>query len=205
MLLVSQNVCRYFYHDEAVFRINMAWAYSYESLQKRVNETPGDVFLDVPIGRSKPGCPENKHESNASWIAYCNSKYFPAEFRTFVERNPKVKYVAVSNVDSADDLSLYLKLLGARCHIVPKIESLKAVENIGNILKALVFSTYYSSSADKHIMLDHDDLHVDLVAQGKEPKLLYSEYVRCVEAVCHRYGVKVLRAEGVIFSDDPIT
>lgn len=208
MRLVSQNVLKYFAGDDVTARLNMAWSYSYDSLQARIDECPGDVFLDVPVRRSKPGCPENKHDENASWIAYCNSDFFFPEFSKFVEKNRhKVQYVAVSNIDEPSDLLRYMDRLGGFVKMVPKIESVKAIENLPEILKLLTNSMYVHERLrdEAFIMLDHDDLHVDIVKRGLDAKELYSTYVHNAELACRAAGVKMLRTEGVIFSDDPIT
>ena len=79
--------------------------------------------------------------------------------------------------------------------LVPKIETIKGVQNIENIIKGL-------QHRRKYIMLDHDDLCSDLIRYDKDIKCLYTDYINPMIDVCKLFLCKVLRTQGVIFSTE---
>jgi pyruvate kinase len=70
-----------------------------------------------------------------------------------------IKYFAISNVESSNDLKKYVDILPDHITIVPKIESPAAVENIQDIVDAL--------PSEKFLMLDHDDLFSSFILMNK--------------------------------------
>ena len=62
MLLVSQNLFRYDmeFPKDTVLRVNLAWVSSLNKLQSFLLKYDNDIFLDYPIGRTKP--PSNKYD-----------------------------------------------------------------------------------------------------------------------------------------------
>ena len=60
MLLISQNLARYMpIPKSTVIRFNLAWVESIESLAKSIVDYDNDIFVDVPVGRTKP--PHNSY------------------------------------------------------------------------------------------------------------------------------------------------
>ena len=62
MILISQNITNYDIQipENAVFRINLAWVNSINELKKLLElHKAHDIFLDLPINRTKP--PNNRY------------------------------------------------------------------------------------------------------------------------------------------------
>tara|TARA_B100000029_G_scaffold306055_1_gene298936 strand:+ start:808 stop:1380 length:573 start_codon:yes stop_codon:yes gene_type:complete len=180
MLIISQNLSNYNIPipDDAVFRINLAWVNSTNELEILLKKhAKHDIFLDLPINRTKP--PGNN---------YSLSDIIP-----IINNHGNVKFFAISNVESADDVMKYKESLDSRVNIIPKIESPKGVENIQQICEILNLDK-------KIIMLDHDDLYSALRSQNI-PKEQFTEYIDRLTKFCKENDVILLRTIGVIFSD----
>ena len=181
MLLVSNNVLncgQLLLPDDTVIRINMAWISSVEDLKEQLAEIQHDVFLDNPVGRSKP--PSNK--------------YTLEELVEIMEEFPQIKYFAVSNVESRHDLFDAYHAVPDHVTVVPKIETIKGVQNIGDTLLLV--------GGERLIMLDHDDLFADIVRQGEDPADLYEKYVAYLERCVYGSKASILRTQGIIFSSN---
>ena len=114
MLLVSQNIGNYEINipKDTVFRINMAWCNSISELKEKLEKNRNsNFFIDLPIGRIKPP----------------NNRYTLDEMIPILNKNENVKFFAVSNVESSDDLKEFLEKIPNKINIVPKIESPNAV------------------------------------------------------------------------------
>lgn len=177
MLLMSRHLTEYHVVPPgAVVRINLAWETSLEQLRWHLDQLSHHVFLDIPVGRTKPPA--------------CS--YPLSDIIEMVELYETIRYVGVSNVTEPEDLMQYIKL-PARVLVVPKIESVAGCGNIREIVKVL--------REPKTIMLDHDDLFHDMLTQGIAADRLYEDYVRPVGEFCGRNNVRLLRIAGVVFSD----
>lgn len=180
MLIFSQNVTNYGIDipDDAIYRINLAWVNTLNELNNLLeNHKNHKIFLDLPIGRTKP--PHNNYSLD--------------EIIPIIESNKNIKYFAVSNVCSKTDLKKYLEILPSNLTIVPKIESPEGITNIEEIVDAL-------PSDEKVIMLDHDDLFSQLTKQNKSPST-FKEYITNLTHFCTKNNIILLRTIGVIFSD----
>ena len=111
-----------------------------------------------------------------------------------LENNENVKFFAVSNVESANDLKEFLEKVPNRISIVPKIESPNGVLNIDEICTAL-------KSKEKVVMLDHDDLFSNIVRNNEE-KANFQMYIKKLDIYCQEKNISLLRTVGVVFSDD---
>jgi citrate lyase beta subunit len=181
MLLVSQNAEKYdiILPDDAVFRINLAWCNTINELEEKLSSNKkSDFFIDLPVGRIKPP----------------NNRYTLDDMIPIIKRNPNVKFFAVSNVESKNDLIEFLKKLPDSVNIVPKIESPNAVQNIDEICNAL-------KTEKKIIMLDHDDLFSSII-RNKENKNSFQDYIKKLVDYCQENNIELLRTVGVVFSDD---
>ena len=181
MLLVSQNIGNYEINipKDTVFRINMAWCNSIselkEKLEKNINSS---FFIDLPIGRIKPP----------------NNRYTLDEMIPILNKNENVKFFAVSNVESSDDLKEFLEKIPNKINIVPKIESPNAVLNIDEICNSL-------RSENRFVMLDHDDLFSNIKKNNEDPSM-FQVYIKKLMDKCKENNVGLLRTVGVLFSDD---
>lgn len=180
MKLISNNLRKYMdltgsiSHRDLVIRINLAW-YSHEDIEDILTlwqERGVDVFLDVPVGRQKP--PHNK--------------YTKEEIEELIRRYPCVKYLAVSNVETSDDLADW-KSCGVE--LVPKIETINGIEN----------QDLYEDTSIHYMMLDHGDLFLDIQANDKGADM-YEDYINPFLQRCTDWGIKVLRERGLVFSDE---
>ena len=180
MRIFSQNIINYGIPipKNSILRINLAWVNSIEELeiilQKNNNS---DIFLDLPVGRTKPP----------------NNKYSFEDLVLIIKKNDSIKYFAISNVNSADNIKELIKKIPKQVSLVPKIESPEGVKNIGEITEVL--------GDKKIIMLDHDDLYSNLTKDGEKPER-FKDYISNLTDFCQLNNVTMLRTIGVIFSDE---
>lgn len=181
MYIVSQNLSNYDIPipNDCIFRINLAWINSLEELESLLKKySSHDIFLDLPINRTKPP----------------NNKYSMEELVPIIESHNNIKYFAISNVDSAAYLAPFIKMLPKSLNIVPKIENAQGISNISEIVNSL-------QSSQKVIMLDHDDLFSSLIKQNESPSK-FKDYINNLIDFCNLNNVTLLRTIGVVFSDD---
>jgi len=180
MRIFSQNIINYGIPvpENSILRINLAWVNSIEELeiilQKNNNS---DIFLDLPVGRTKPP----------------NNKYSFEDIVLILKKNENIKYFAISNVNSVDNIRELIKKIPKQVSLVPKIESSEGVKNIEEITKVL--------GDNKIIMLDHDDLYSNLIKQNEPPEK-FKEYISNLSNFCQKNNIIMLRTIGVIFSDE---
>ena len=181
LLLISQNVFSYDLSlpKDAILRINLAWCNNLDYL-KSVLDTHKEFvfFIDLPISRIKPP----------------NNKYSLEDLIPIIESHKQIRYFAVSNVESKNDLQPFLEKLPDYINIVPKIESPKAVLNIKEICDSL-------KTEKKIVMLDHDDLFSSIIHSNKD-KNSFQECIKMLIDFCEENDISLLRTVGVIFSDD---
>ena len=181
LLLISQNVFSYDLSlpKDAILRINLAWCNSLDYL-KSVLDTHKEFvfFIDLPVSRIKPP----------------NNKYSLEDLITIIESHKQIRYFAVSNVESKNDLQPFLEKLPDYINIVPKIESPKAVLNIKEICDSL-------KTEKKIVMLDHDDLFSSII-HSNEDKNSFQECIKMLIDFCEENDISLLRTVGVMFSDD---
>ena len=180
MRIFSQNIINYGIPvpENSILRINLAWVNSIEELeiilQKNNNS---DIFLDLPVGRTKPP----------------NNKYSFEDIVLILKKNENIKYFAISNVNSADNIRELIEKIPKHVSLVPKIESPDGVKNIEEITKLL--------GDKKIIMLDHDDLYSNLIKKNEKPEK-FKEYISNLSNFCQKNNIIMLRTIGVIFSDE---
>ena len=181
MLLVSQNAEKYdiILPKDVVFRINLAWCNTINELEEKLSSNKkSEFFIDLPVGRIKPP----------------NNRYTLDDIIPIIKRNPNVKFFAVSNVESKNDLIEFLEKLPNSINIVPKIESPDAVQNIDEICNAL-------KTDKKIVMLDHDDLFSSII-RNKDNKDSFQNHIKKLIDYCQENNIELLRTVGVVFSDD---
>ena len=180
MRIFSQNIINYGIPipKNSLLRINLAWVNSIEELeiilQKNNNS---EIFLDLPVGRTKPP----------------NNKYSFDDIVIILKKNDNIRYFAISNVNSADNIRELIEKIPKHVSLVPKIESPDGVKNIEEIIKLL--------GNKKIIMLDHDDLYSNLIKKNEEPEK-FKEYISNLTNFCQKNNIIMLRTIGVIFSDE---
>ena len=181
LLVISQNVFSYDLSlpKDAILRINLAWCNNLDYL-KSVLDTHKEFvfFIDLPVSRIKPP----------------NNKYSLEDLIPIIESHKQIRYFAVSNVESKNDLQPFLDKLPDYINIVPKIESPNAISNIKEICDSL-------KTERKIVMLDHDDLFSSII-HNNEDKNSFQEYIKKLIDFCERENVSLLRTIGVMFSDD---
>ena len=181
MLLVSQNAENYdiVLPNDTVFRINLAWCNTIKELDEKLsNNKKSDFFIDLPVGRIKPP----------------NNRYTLDDMIPIIKAHSNVKFFAVSNVESKNDLIEFLEKLPNSINIVPKIESPNAVQNIDEICNAL-------KTDKKIVMLDHDDLFSSII-RNKDNKDSFQDCIKKLVDYCQENNIELLRTVGVVFSDD---
>ena len=180
MRIFSQNIINYGIPipENSILRINLAWVNSIEDLKTILEKNNNaEIFLDLPVGRTKPP----------------NNKYSFEDIIKIIEKNNNIKYFAISNVNSANDINKLIKQIPNNVSLVPKIESPEGVKNIEEITNELC--------ERKIIMLDHDDLFSNLTKKGENPEK-FKEYVTDLTNFCQKNNIVLLRTIGVIFSDE---
>tara|TARA_B110001454_G_C12619356_1_gene392207 strand:- start:48 stop:620 length:573 start_codon:yes stop_codon:yes gene_type:complete len=181
MLIISQNASNYGipFPDDTIYRINLAWINNLKELENLLQQHQNQkIFLDLPKGRIKPP----------------NNSYTLEDLLLILNTYKNIKYFAVSNVNSPEDLGMYIKKIPKEIILVPKIESQFGVLNIKNIMDTIL-------TTEKIIMLDHDDLYSSLIKMN-EPTSKFIEYINKLKEFCEQENVVLLRTIGVIFSDD---
>lgn len=181
MLIISQNLSNYDIEipSNAIYRINLAWTNSLNELEELLKKhSDHEIFIDLPINRTKP--PNNKYDLD--------------EITPIFHNYQNIKFLAISNIESKNDLEFYIKSLPNSINIVPKIESPDGVRNIGEIVSVI-------QSPKKIIMLDHDDLYSSMIKKN-EPQTNFVKYIDELIKFCQSNNVILLRTIGVLFSDD---
>ena len=179
MLIVSQNLTNYEIDipEDAIFRINLAWINDLKELEVILEKhKTRKIFLDLPTNRTKPP----------------NNKYDIAELIPIIKSNQNIKYFAISNINSLDDLEMYISLVPKHVTLIPKIESVEGVSNIKQITDAL--------GDTKIIMFDHDDLYSSII-KSKQPISKFLECFNKLTEHCNEQNVVLLRTIGVVFGD----
>jgi len=181
MLIISQNASNYAipFPDDTIYRINLAWINSMQELQDLLKKYKNQkIFLDLPTKRVKPP----------------NNNYSLQNIIQVLQSNTNIKYFAVSNVNSKQDLEPYVDIIPDTITIVPKIESPDGISNISEIVQVI-------PSKEKVLMLDHDDLFSSLTKLN-EPISKFKDYINDLIKYCEDNEVILLRTIGVIFSDE---
>ena len=139
--------------------------------------TSSKIFLDLPIGRTKPP----------------NNNYSFDDLITILTSNTNIRYFAISNVNSSQDLKSFIDSIPKHVSLVPKIESPEGVLHIKEITDIL--------GDEKIIMLDHDDLFSNLIKKNESPEK-FKDYIINLTDFCKKNNVTMLRTIGVVFSDE---
>jgi hypothetical protein len=179
MLIVSQNLTNYNFDlpDDVIYRINLAWISDLEYLKKILDTHKNHkIFLDLPKNRTKPP----------------NNKYSLDELQPILNTYSNIKYFALSNVDSGEDLTKIMDYLPSTIVIVPKIESPIGIKNIDEITQLL--------GKEKIVMLDHEDLYSSML-KSKDVPQNFQVYIKSLSDFCESNKIILLRTIGVIFSD----
>jgi citrate lyase beta subunit len=180
MRIFSQNLTNYNIPLPAnsIFRINLAWINSLDELHSLLKKhANSEIFMDLPIGRTKPP----------------NNKYSFDDLVSILNSNKNIRYFAISNVNSSNDIKFFIDKIPKHVSLVPKIESQDGIENIQEIVEIL--------KNQKIIMLDHDDLFSNLVKKKENPEK-FKDYIVRLTDFCQKNNVIMLRTIGVVFSDE---
>ena len=181
MRIISQNVTNYGIEvpKDTIFRINLAWCSSVDELKAMLQKhRDNKIFLDLPIKRIKTP----------------NNRYTLDDLIPIISSHKQIKYFAVSNVESPDDLKSFIKKLPPGVILVPKIESPTAIKNISDIVNVL-------PANEKILMLDHDDLFSAII-KSNEPVDVFKKYIQQLVDYCNSNKIILLRTIGVMFSDE---
>ena len=179
--IISQNAINYGIHipSDAILRVNLAWCSSIKQLKTILDEhKDNSIFLDLPIKRIKPP----------------NNKYTLDDLVPVISSYNQIKYFAISNVESSDDLEDYIQKIPSNIILVPKIESPTAIQNISEIVNAI-------PTDEKVLMLDHDDLFSKII-KNNESIDNFKKHTQILVDYCNSNKIVLLRTVGVIFSDE---
>ena len=179
--IISQNIINYGIEvpDNTILRINLAWCSSIKQLKDILDKHKNiSIFLDLPIRRIKP--PNNKYTLN--------------DLISVISSYNQIKYFAISNVESANDLEDYIQKIPPNIILVPKIESPIAIQNVSEIVNAI-------PTDEKILMLDHDDLFSKII-KNNESIDSFQNYIQKLSDYCNSNKIILLRTIGVIFSDE---
>ncbi len=179
--IISQNIINYGIEvpDNTILRINLAWCSSVKQLRNILEgHKNNSIFIDLPIKRIKP--PNNKYTLN--------------DLISVISSYNQIKYFAISNVESANDLEDYIQKIPPNIILVPKIESPIAIQNISEIVNAI-------PTDEKILMLDHDDLFSKII-KNNESIDSFQNYIQKLSDYCNSNKIILLRTIGVIFSDE---
>ena len=181
MLVISQNASNYGipFPDDTIYRINLAWVNNIQEFQDLLEKYKNQkIFLDLPVRRVKPP----------------NNNYSLQDIIPILRSHNNIKYFAVSNVTSKQDLEPYIGIIPETITIVPKIESPSGITNVSEIVHAI-------PGKEKVLMLDHDDLFSSLIKLNETPSK-FKDYINNLTKFCADNEIVLLRTIGVIFSDE---
>ena len=165
--------------SDTIYRINLAWINTIDELSQILNKHKNQkIFLDLPIGRTKPP----------------NNRYRVEDIIPIIKRHQNIFYFAISNVNSKNDVTKIQKLLPKNIILVPKIETTIGIENIKEITDCL-------TDQKKIVMLDHDDLYRSIEKRSDSVSKFKNSINTLIE-FCKHNQVVLLRTRGVIFADD---
>ena len=179
--VISQNIKNYGIEvpSDTILRINLAWCNSIKQLKDILGKHKNNsIFLDLPIKRIKPP----------------NNKYTLDDLVPVISSYNQIKYFAISNVESPDDLKDYIQKIPTNIILVPKIESPTAIRNISEIVNVI-------PTDKKVLMLDHDDLFSAII-KNNESIDVFKKYIQQLTDYCNSNKITLLRTIGVIFSDE---
>ena len=165
--------------SDVIYRINLAWINTVDELSEILSKHKNrKIFLDLPIRRTKP--PENRYSID--------------DLTPIIKNFSNIRYLAVSNVNSKDDVLDIQNKLSDNITLVPKIESVLGIVNIKSITDSI-------KSKKKIIMLDHDDLYRS-IEKNNELISKFQNSINTLIEFCKENGIILLRTRGVIFADD---
>ena len=165
--------------SDVIYRINLAWINTVDELSEILSKHKNHkIFLDLPIRRTKP--PENRYSID--------------DLTPIIKNFSNIRYLAVSNVNSKDDVLDIQNKLSDNITLVPKIESILGIVNIKSIIDSI-------KSKKKIIMLDHDDLYRS-IEKNNELISKFQNSINTLIEFCKENGIILLRTRGVIFADD---
>ena len=165
--------------SDVIYRINLAWINTVDELSEILSKHENHkIFLDLPIRRTKP--PENRYSID--------------DLTPIIKNFSNIRYLAVSNVNSKDDVLDIQNKLPDNITLVPKIESILGIVNIKSIIDSI-------KSKKKIIMLDHDDLYRS-IEKNNELISKFQNSINTLIEFCKENGIILLRTGGVIFADD---
>jgi len=165
--------------SDVIYRINLAWINTVDELSEILSKHKNHkIFLDLPIRRTKP--PENRYSID--------------DLTPIIKNFSNIRYLAVSNVNSKDDVLDIQNKLSDNITLVPKIESILGIVNIKSITDSI-------KSKKKIIMLDHDDLYRS-IEKNNELISKFQNSINTLIEFCKENGIILLRTRGVIFADD---
>ena len=179
--IISQNIINYGIEipDNTILRINLAWCSSVKQLRNILEgHKNNSIFIDLPIKRIKPP----------------NNKYTLTDLISVISSYNQIKYFAISNVESANDLEDYIQKIPPNIILVPKIESPIAIQNVSEIVNAI-------PTDEKILMLDHDDLFSKII-KNNESIDSFQNYIQKLSDYCNSNKIILLRTIGVMFSDE---
>ena len=157
--------------DHVVIRVNVAWVPTKKKLMDILGSIKHDIFLDYPLGRTKPPQPKLSLD----------------QVIALIPQFPNIKFFAVSNVESPSAIAKIKSRLPAHIELVPKIETRKGVNQLPQIIDSI---------KTKHIMLDKEDLYVNIHHNQKQ----FDGLVKKARQTCKKKGVGVLELQGVVFA-----
>lgn len=157
--------------DHVVIRINVAWIPTKKELTELLGDIKHDIFLDYPLGRSKPPRPKLSLD----------------EVIGLIPSFSHINYFAVSNVEDPIAVARIKSRLPEGVELVPKIETRKGIESLPEIIDSI---------KAKYIMLDKEDLYVNV----HHDQLQFDALVKKARIACKKKKVGVLELQGVVFA-----
>lgn len=171
-MIISNNALKLYdiLPTDLVVRVNVAWSKNFQELHTIIENATHPIYLDYPTGRTKPPKPTISLEDV---IMLANHSH-------------RVKYFAFSNAEDPIYVTQLREKVNSRVQLVPKIETVKGVENLVAICKA---------AQTDMVMLDHEDLYVNVNHDSEE----YNKQRDLVFKLGVENKIKVYIVQGIIF------
>ena len=157
----------------SIIRINLAWVESLTEAKRVIDCLINkDIFLDFPLNRNKYPIPKLSLLESIELANKCSN----------------IKYFAFSNAEDPNIVEIIRKLLNINIILVPKIETIKGVKILSEII---------NKAKTNIIMMDKEDIFTDVEGNNED-------FVNTIEEI-RKYGnqnnIKILELQGVIFSE----
>jgi hypothetical protein len=172
MIVISNNASKFISIPKtAIVRINLAWVKTTTQALNLIKKINQPIYLDYPLNRTK----------------HPQTKISLKEAISIARKAKNIAYFSFSNAEDCNIIDLIKASIPNSIKLVPKIESLKGIQELEKIVK---------SASTNLIMVDREDLRA-----GLDSEVRFLKAISMLEKKCRKLKVDRLELEGVLFSN----